>query len=73
MQTPIWVPTFSLRLELLSYLDQQIKMLAAKTFSAFTNEEMGTFRSRERRIHELEQHLASLPGANSPQTKALSF
>jgi hypothetical protein len=48
-------------------------MLAAKTFSAFTNEEMGTFRSRERRIHELEQHLASLPGANSPQTKALSF
>jgi hypothetical protein len=32
-------------------------MLTKKTFSSFTNEEMGAFKSREQRIRELQEEL----------------
>jgi hypothetical protein len=65
--------TFTLRMELLSYLDQQIEMLSNKTFSAFTKEEMGSFRSREKRIRELQQELATFPVPNFSLTESLPF
>ena len=70
---PDRVATFSLRLELLNQLDQQIEILATKTFAAFTNEEMGLFRSREKRIRELEQLIASVPVRDFSQVEALSL
>jgi len=49
--------TVPLRTQLLTVLDEQIEMLTKKTFSSFTNEEMGAFRNREQRIRELQQEL----------------
>jgi len=51
--------TVPLRNELLNVLDQQIEMMTRKTFSSFTNEEKSTFQSREQRIRELQQALAT--------------
>jgi hypothetical protein len=49
--------TLPVRTELLNVLDQQIEMLTKKTFSSFTNQEMGAFKDREQRIRELQQEL----------------
>jgi len=46
-----------LRTELLNVLDAQIEMLTKKTFASFTNEEMGAFKNREQRIHELQEEI----------------
>ena len=64
--------TISLRLELLTELDQQIEMLAAKTFSAFSREELVVFRSREQRIRELQQCIASVPAMEQSQIETMS-
>jgi hypothetical protein len=62
-----------LRIELLNVLDQQIEMLASKTFAAFTREEMGVFRNREQRIRELQQQLTVACNVHSSESAVFSM
>src|SRR5215475_12068839 len=65
--------TIALRLELLGELDQQIEMLASKTFAAFSKDEVDVFRNREHRIRELEKLLAAIPAIEPSHIEAASM